>query len=77
MIKSVHHKLIVILENIMKIIELLHKNLSVACPDMYKTRLKALMARVNSALSEHQVTVTRLGRNFRAHFKTKIKHDIK
>jgi len=44
---------------------------------MQKIRLKALIAGVNSAISEHQVTVTGLGRNLRAHSKTKTKHDIK
>jgi hypothetical protein len=65
------------LENAMKATQLLHKKLLSACPDMHKIRLKALIAGVNSALSEHQVTVTGLGRNFRDHSKTKTKHDIK
>ncbi|WP_198265403.1 IS4 family transposase [sulfur-oxidizing endosymbiont of Gigantopelta aegis] len=61
----------------MKATQLLHKKLLSACPDMHKIRLKALIAGVNSAISEHQVTVTGLGRNLRAHSKTKTKHDIK
>ena len=65
------------LENAMKATQLLHKKLLSACPDMHKIRLKALIAGVNSALSEHQVTVTGLGRNLRDHSKTKTKHDIK
>jgi len=65
------------LENAMKATQLLHKKLISACPDMHKIRLKALIAGVNSALSEHQVTVTGLGRNLREHSKTKTKHDIK
>jgi len=40
-------------------------------------RLKALMAGVTSALTEHQVTVTDLGRNLKSHSKTITKHDIK
>ncbi|MCU7960412.1 MAG: IS4 family transposase [gamma proteobacterium symbiont of Bathyaustriella thionipta] len=61
----------------MKAIKLLHKNLSTACPDMHEMRLKALMAGVSSALTEHQVTVTGLGRNLKSYSKTKTKHDIK
>ena len=48
------------LESAMKATQLLHKKLLSACPDMHKIRLKALIAGVNSALSEHQVTVTGL-----------------
>lgn len=65
------------LEYTMKATQLLHKNLLSACPDMHAVRLKALMAGVNSALTEHQVTVTGLGRNLRDFSKTKTKHDIK
>ena len=65
------------LENAMKATQLLHKRLSSACPEIHKIRLSALMAGVNSALSEHQVTVTGLGRNLKSHSKTKTKHDIK
>lgn len=61
----------------MKAIKLLHKNLSTACPDIHKVRLKALMAGVTSALTKHQVTVTGLGRNLKSHSKTMTKHDIK
>lgn len=61
----------------MKAIKLLHKNLSTACPDIHEMRLKALMAGVSSALTEHQVTVTGLGRNLKSFSKTKTKHDIK
>ena len=32
------------LEDTMKAIKLLHKNISTACPDIHKVRLKALMA---------------------------------
>ena len=65
------------LENAMKATQLLHKKLSSACPEIHKIRLSALMAGVNSALSEHQVTVTGLGRNLKSHSKTNTKHDIK
>lgn len=61
----------------MKAIKLLHKNLSTACPDMHKMRLEALIAGVTSGLTEHQVTVTALGRNLKSHSKTTTKHDIK
>jgi len=61
----------------MKAIKLLHKNLLSACPDIHEVRLKALMAGVTSALTEHQVTVTGLGRNLGAYSKTYTKHDIK
>ena len=61
----------------MKAIKLLHKKSSTACPNIHKMRLKALMAGVSSALTEHQVTVTGLGRNLKSYSKTKTKHDIK
>jgi len=61
----------------MKAIKLLHKNLLTACPDIHEVRLKALMAGVASALREHQVTVTSLGRNLKSKSKTHTKHDIK
>ena len=47
----------------MKATKLLHKNLSTACPDMHKMRLKALIAGVTSGLTEHKVTVTGLEQN--------------
>jgi len=61
----------------MKAIELLHKRLTTACPDIHKVRLTALMSGVTSALTENQVTVTGLGRNLKSHSKTSQKHDIK
>ena len=61
----------------MKATKLLHKSLSSACPDIHKMRLKALIAGVTSGLTEHQVTVTGLGRNLKSHSKTTTKHDIK
>jgi len=61
----------------MKAIELLHEKLSTACPDMHDMRLKALIAGVTSALTEHQLTVTGLGRNLKSYSKTHTKHDIK
>ncbi|VAX09721.1 hypothetical protein MNBD_GAMMA25-1238 [hydrothermal vent metagenome] len=61
----------------MKAIKLLHKKLSAACPDMHDMRLKALLAGVTSASTEHQVTVTGLGRNLKSCSKTHTKHDIK
>ncbi len=61
----------------MKASKLLHKKLSTACPDIHKIRLKALMAGVTSGLTEHQLTVTGLGRNLKSYSKTDTKHDIK
>jgi len=61
----------------MKAIKLLHKNLLSACPDIHEMRLKALIAGVTSGLTEHQVTVTGLGRNLKSHSRTTTKHDIK
>ncbi len=61
----------------MKATKLLHKSLSTACPDMHKIRLKALIAGVTSGLTEHQLTVTGLGRNLKSVSKTTTKHDIK
>ena len=61
----------------MKVIELLHRKLSVACPDVHAIRLDALMAAVTSTITGHQLTVTALGRNLKAYSKTDTKHDIK
>ena len=61
----------------MKATKLLHKNLSAALPEIHAVRLQALMAGVTSALTEHQVTVTGLGRNLKSYSKTFTKHDIK
>lgn len=61
----------------MKAVKLLHKSMRNACPDIHKIRLQALMAGVNSAITEQQVTVTGLGRNLKSHSKTTTKHDIK
>ena len=61
----------------MKASKLLHKKLSTACPDMHDMRLNALMAGVTSSLTEHQLTVTGLGRNLKSYSKTHTKHDIK
>jgi Transposase DDE domain len=61
----------------MKAIELLHRKLSVACPDVHANRLEALMASVTSTITGHQLTVTALGRNLKTHSKTDTKHDIK
>ena len=65
------------LGNTMKETKLLHKNLSTACPEIHKVRLKALMAGVTSTLTEQRVTVTGLGRNLKSHSKTITKYDIK
>ncbi len=43
------------MSNVMNAIKLLHKKISIACSDINKMRFKALMAGVNSALTEHQV----------------------
>jgi len=65
------------LELAMKAVKLLHKKLATACPDMHDIRLKSLIAGVTSASTEHQVTVTGLGRNLKSCSKTHTKHDIK
>lgn len=65
------------LRDAMKAIKLLHKKLFTACPEMHVIRLKALMAGVTSAITEHQLTVTGLGRNLKSHSNTRTKHDIK
>ncbi|MCP3850938.1 MAG: hypothetical protein GY694_11980 [Gammaproteobacteria bacterium] len=43
------------MNNAMNVIKLLHKKISIACSDINKVSFKALMAGVNSALTEHQV----------------------
>ena len=64
-------------ENAMKVVELLHKNLSNACPQIHNIRLTALISAVTSAISGQQLTVTGLGRNLKSNSKTDTKHDIK
>ena len=61
----------------MKVIKLLHKNLSPACPEIHNIRLSALMSAVTSTITGQQLTVTGLGRNLKSHSKTHTKHDIK
>jgi len=61
----------------MKATQLLHKNLSNACPKIHDVRLTALIAAVNSAITKQQITVTALGRNLKSYSKTDTKHDIK
>jgi len=61
----------------MKVSKLLHKKLKTACPKIHAVRLDALMAGVNSAMAQQQVTVTGLGRNLKSYSKTSTKHDIK
>ena len=61
----------------MKLKKVLHNQLKIACPDVHKVRLTALMAAVGSAVTEHQTTVTALGRNLKSQSKTTTKHDIK
>ena len=47
----------------MKLMKVLHNELEIACPDLHKVRLTALMAAVGSAATEYQTTVTALGCN--------------
>ena len=61
----------------MKEIELLHKNLSNACPEIHNIRLNVLMATVTSTITGQQLTVTGPGRNLKAYSKIHTRHDIK
>ena len=61
----------------MKEIKLLHKRISIACPEIHDVRLNALVAAVTSSITGRQVTVTGLGRNLKSHSSTDTKHDIK
>ncbi len=61
----------------MKAVELLHENLSIACPSIHSVRLSTLMAAVTSTVKGQQLTVTGLGRNLKSDSQTDTKHDIK
>lgn len=77
MIKFVSTKKLNLSHDTMKALKLLHKMLEKTCPTIHKTRLNALMAGVSSGVTEHQISVTSLGRNLRDFSNTSTKHDIK
>ena len=61
----------------MKAIEIIQNEISLAHPEMHKTRLNTLFTFVNSGLIDQRLTVTYLGRGFKKSSKTDKKHDIK
>lgn len=61
----------------MKVIEIIQNEISLAHPEMHKTRLNTLFTFVHSGLLEQRLTVTYLGRGLKKLSKTDKKHDIK
>jgi len=61
----------------MKVIEIIQNEISLAHPEMHKTRLNTLFTFVNSGLIDQRLTVTYLGRGLKKFSKTDKKHDIK
>lgn len=61
----------------MKVIEIIQNEISLAHPEMHKTRLNTLFTFVHSGLKDQRLTVTYLGRGLKGLSKTDKKHDIK
>lgn len=61
----------------MKVIEIIQNEISLAHPEMHKTRLNTLFTFVHSGLLDQRLTVTYLGRGLKKFSKTDKKHDIK
>jgi hypothetical protein len=61
----------------MKAIEIIQNEISIAYPEIHKTRLNTLFTFVNSGLIDQRLTVTYLGRGLKKLSKTVQKHDIK
>ena len=61
----------------MKVIEIIQNEISLAHPEMHKTRLNTLFTFVQSGLKDQRLTVTYLGRGLKELSKTDKKHDIK
>ena len=61
----------------MKVIEIIQNEISLAHPEIHKTRLNTLFTFVHSGLKDQRLTVTYLGRGLKGLSKTDKKHDIK
>ena len=61
----------------MKVIDIIQNDVSLAHPEIHKTRLNTLFTFVHSGLIEQKLTVTYLGRGLKRFSKTDKKHDIK
>jgi hypothetical protein len=61
----------------MKVIEIIQNEISLAYPEIHKTRLNTLFTFVQSGLMDQRLTVTYLGRGLKGLSKTEQKHDIK
>lgn len=61
----------------MKVIEIIQNEISLAHPEMHKTRLNTLFTFVHSGLKDQRLTVTYLGRGLKSLSNTEQKHDIK
>ena len=61
----------------MKVIEIIQNEITLAHPEMHKTRLNTLFTFVHSGLKDQRLTVTYLGRGLKGLSKTDKKHDIK
>ena len=61
----------------MKVIEIIQNEVSLAHPEMHKTRLNTLFTFVHAGLKDQRLSVTYLGRGLKELSKTDKKHDIK
>ena len=61
----------------MKVIEMIQNEISLANPEIHKTRLNTLFVFVESGLIDQRLTVTYLGRGLKKFSQTSKKHDIK
>lgn len=61
----------------MKAIDIIQNEISLAHPEIHKTRLNTLFTFVQSGLTDQRLTVTYLGRGLKKLSKTQKKHDIK
>ena len=61
----------------MKVTEIIQNEISLAHPEIHKTRLNTLFTFVRSGLKDQRLAVTYLGRGLKSLSKTDKKHDIK
>jgi hypothetical protein len=61
----------------MKVIDIIQNEVSLAHPEIHKTRLNTLFTFVHSGLLDQKLTVTYLGRGLKRFSNTDKKHDIK
>ena len=61
----------------MKILDIVHNDISVSYPEIHSTRLATLFTFVSSGMKDQRVSVTYLGRGLKSLSKTTVKNDIK